>query len=958
MIKHFRYLILLVIGSFLWSSIQAQGWENIYQNNNFNQIPLHIVQTPTGQYFLSGVSSDVNFPDDFYYFFQEISETGEINWTLELPNQHTILSEYPLVLSANQASLQSNGNGYQFLGLTSGDGIVLDSIVLAQIGSNGSLQSISTLPTTQKDMLELYQLADGNFLTLGELDVLGEFSLQKRDLLGNMLWEYVFPSNLSSQYFRIVELPDQSIVVSTTFNINRLSASGDLISQEEKSANNVYPNRIIPQNSDSLIAIGNHGPDPLSAQIYSIIPSTGSVDGFILDLPDAQDAYSQFVQLDDGSFVSFHVNDLLNDEKFRMIKHDASGNLLWEQTYNYFKQLACRGVLYTSDHGFLFYGTSSQADNIADPVLIKTDSLGRINSNFVEGKIYLDDNLDCLYGTSEQVLSGWTVRATGTSGTFYGSSDETGSYTVNIGLGTFEIELLPPIQPNPENYWNFCLTTQSVTFTDPYQLETIDFGIQPVNTTCPYPFVDISTPLLRRCFNNTYHINYCNYGTGVVTAATITVTLDPFMEYVDSEIPPVNQQGNILTFNVGDLQVGDCGTFDLTAYLACDATELGQVHCVEALIEPSDNCDEEMLNWDGSTITVTGDCVGDSIVFTITNTGSSAMSEALNYFVVEDQIILMSGPFTLGPGEIIEVVYYPDSDQEVSLFADQSIGNPYYSYPGITVVDCNSGSPYSVIWGLEFPENDDAPFYSIDCHQNIGSFDPNDKTASPAGIGPIGLIESNTDLEYHIRFQNTGTDTAFTVAIFDTLSANLDPAKLLIGAASHDFSWELTDEGILKFFFENIMLPDSNINEEASHGFVKFRIAQKPDLAAGTEISNRAAIYFDYNEAVLTNTTLHTVGTFFILVDTKEADLENMEVEITPNPASGPVFIQLKGYSLRDGSMQLFNLNGSKLAEIPFKGNELHWDPGSLPNGYYLIQIRDQGKPIASGKLIILTPDL
>ena len=30
------------------------------------------------------------------------------------------------------------------------------------------------------------------------------------------------------------------------------------------------------------------------------------------------------------------------------------------------------------------------------------------------------------------------------------------------------------------------------------------------------------------------------------------------------------------------------------------------------------------------------------------------------------------------------------------------------------------------------------------------------------------------------------------------------------------------------------MLPDSNINEPASHGFVKFKIAQQPDLEIGT----------------------------------------------------------------------------------------------------------------------------
>ena len=45
-----------------------------------------------------------------------------------------------------------------------------------------------------------------------------------------------------------------------------------------------------------------------------------------------------------------------------------------------------------------------------------------------------------------------------------------------------------------------------------------------------------------------------------------------------------------------------------------------------------------------------------------------------------------------------------------------------------------------------------------------------------------------------------------------------------------------------------------------TNGFVSFKIDQRPDLPFGTEIINSAAIYFDYNEPVITENSVHQVG--------------------------------------------------------------------------------------------------
>ncbi|MBP6389721.1 MAG: T9SS type A sorting domain-containing protein [Flavobacteriales bacterium] len=142
----------------------------------------------------------------------------------------------------------------------------------------------------------------------------------------------------------------------------------------------------------------------------------------------------------------------------------------------------------------------------------------------------------------------------------------------------------------------------------------------------------------------------------------------------------------------------------------------------------------------------------------------------------------------------------------------------------------------------------------------ICSFDPNDKQVAPAGAGPYGVVPLDTDeLDYTIRFQNTGTDTAFHVVIRDQLSSWLDESTLQVIGMSHPLtSLQIEPDRDVVFTFANILLPDSNSNEPASHGFIKYRIRPFAGIPNGTTIANTAAIHFDVNAPVITNTTLTT----------------------------------------------------------------------------------------------------
>lgn len=195
-----------------------------------------------------------------------------------------------------------------------------------------------------------------------------------------------------------------------------------------------------------------------------------------------------------------------------------------------------------------------------------------------------------------------------------------------------------------------------------------------------------------------------------------------------------------------------------------------------------------------------------------------------------------------------------------------------------------------------------------DCQPNIGSFDPNDIRAFVNDTIWEGDISPNTDIEYQVRFENTGTDTAFNIVIIDTLPPTLDPGTLRMGTASHPCSWEITEGQLLKIKFADIHLPHSSINPEGSQGFVQFRLSQKKNLPGGTKILSRAAIFFDFNEAIVTN--LHEL-VVKLSTGVKETGQNNFPVSVYPNPShDGRVWIEAGDLSKPLSLVQVFDLRG------------------------------------------------
>ena len=564
---------------------------------------------------------------------------------------------------------------------------------------------------------------------------------------------------------------------------------------------------------------------------------------------------------------------------------------------------------------------------------------------YVNGRVYNDLSNNCQYELGESPIAGWHLEATDGNNSYFGTTNSAGQFQINLPEGTYDV-----ILSAPNDLWDICQDTIFDVTASTTGSILAYFGAT-VALECPALEVELSTNRLRRCFSNTYKVQYCNQGTVTGENAYIEVTLDPYFVFENSTIPSTNLGGNKYAFEVGDVPAGTCGNFKINFILGCEAT-LGQTHCSEANIYPDTVC--TMNAYTGADLHIDGECDGSEVVFTIRNLGGD-MIEPSNYIVIEDIVVMIppvQNPFTLLGGASTTITK-PANGATVRLEVEQPADHPWSTRASATVEGCglNSNGSFSLGMVNLFPTFDQTPFLDVDCLENTGSFDPNDKQGLPLGVQEEHFIPMDQSIDYLIRFQNTGTDTAFTVIILDTLTADLAPQSIRLLGSSHPYEFSLNGQGVAQFVFNHIMLPDSNVNEPASHGFVKFKISPKSDRVEGTRIENKAAIYFDFNEPVITNTTWHTLSTLQLL-KANETFNPLIGLEVYPNPTVDFINFLLKSPQNLEGRLFIFDLSGHLVSETTFNQNNFGLSTRSLLSGCYYYKIISDEQMLATGKFI------
>ncbi len=286
------------------------------------------------------------------------------------------------------------------------------------------------------------------------------------------------------------------------------------------------------------------------------------------------------------------------------------------------------------------------------------------------------------------------------------------------------------------------------------------------------------------------------------------------------------------------------------------------------------------------------------------------------------------------------------------------------------------------------------------------AYDPNDKLVFPQNNEESNFTPMGKTLIYTIRFQNTGTDTAFNVVVRDTLSEYIDASTFrILGSSHYDIlEVEKSQNKYITFTFENIMLPDSLTNFEMSQGYVQFSVEHKASLDENTPIENSASIYFDSNPPIHTNSTLNTmfnclpitteavnvninqgetytlpdgqivnlggeyqtiltsqtgcdsvlVITYIELINSlNDLELQSL-VSISPNPTNKVFLLEINTLNRINYQVDILDLNGRKVKEIFITNNNTEIDVSNLSSSIYFVQIKSvEDELLAVKKLII-----
>jgi uncharacterized repeat protein (TIGR01451 family) len=208
------------------------------------------------------------------------------------------------------------------------------------------------------------------------------------------------------------------------------------------------------------------------------------------------------------------------------------------------------------------------------------------------------------------------------------------------------------------------------------------------------------------------------------------------------------------------------------------------------------------------------------------------------------------------------------------------------------------------------------------CAYVLNSYDPNAKRVDqPQYIDPL----TQETLTYMVEFQNEGNYNAVNVVVKDTLDANLDLSSFQFLGSKHGVAMSLDPiSRVVTFSFSNINLSPSSQDVDASKGFILYSVKENAGLPLGTVFNNTAYIYFDFNPAIVTNTTTNINSALSV------NNYEHETLSMYPNPAQS--FIQFNGGTVE--SIQLVDLTGKTvLSEHSVTANGLAIQ--ALNNGLY-----------------------
>lgn len=694
-----------------------------------------------------------------------------------------------------------------------------------------------------------------------------------------------------------------------------------------------------------------------------------------VDASDFDDEFNGLIEEDNGDnlvAVGQTTPTAANFDVLMVKVNATSGQRIWERRLGDETSTDIgQGLATTLDGGYALAAFSSRIFLVEanDMTLFKTDNFGDHQTNYLQGRVYYPAANDCgPYRNGDLGLTGWLVKAESETATFFGSTDSLGNYNLQVESDNYEVSLL-----RKNDRWNICDPAAfMVDLTTEYDTSFHDFALQPA-IDCPLLEVALSATPAIQCDTQRITISYGNSGTALATEAQVNLILDDHLTFLNAGNQTPEQDGQALTFDLGDLAPGNEGVIELTARVACNDIVEGQAVSSQAMIFPILNCAPASADWDGSSIVVTSRCdLNDGISFTITNVGDNPMTQTGNYVIVEDIILLEAAEFDpLNPDESLDVpVPLPEGDVSTyRMIAAQSTGHPGSLFPTAVVEGCQTANSTGFTTGFvaQFSDNDGDLNLDILTQEVVALEDgsPIQLTAYPRGYQD-SIIIPKTDIEYTVFFALPDNDNSYErVVIRDTLPEALDFNSLEMGAASHPYDFVLYQDGILKITFDSIRIFSGGGTGEADAvtrtGYATYRLSQKPNTTTGTVIRNRAAVYFDYESPVFSREVRHVVGcndlfesNCLLTSDRNLPTATGVNISINPNPIKDRTTVRVNGWeqAITEFRFNLYDASGRKVFQQMFTGDQFEFLRPQIASGAYFYEVSGSGYLIGNGQLI------
>ncbi len=237
---------------------------------------------------------------------------------------------------------------------------------------------------------------------------------------------------------------------------------------------------------------------------------------------------------------------------------------------------------------------------------------------------------------------------------------------------------------------------------------------------------------------------------------------------------------------------------------------------------------------------------GQSSIFYIhcSNKASSVERNVKIHIPVPANMSIKSGNTTLG-----------DAGDTVIINLDSILPFSTNTITLSTYVDANEFKALDTVWFEAF--TDSVCLYKDSVKSNNrkrslviidAPYDPNEKQIS----GLVNKTMLDNYIDYTVHFQNTGSDTAFRVVVSDTIDTRF------LDLGGFEMNWSeapcLTymNGNVLYFIFESIKLPHLSVSGDKSISGFSFRLGLKSKIMSEDSFKNRASIYFDFEDAVVT----------------------------------------------------------------------------------------------------------